>query len=86
MNSLEYYQCYVRAIMPECDDCGKHSQEVQDVYWHRWEEDSSWMGDDTGSVYEVEKYGVQVCRGCLRAYVSDGTDESYFSQCASGMA
>jgi hypothetical protein len=27
-----------------------------------------------------------VCRGCLRAYVSDGTDESYLSQCASGMA
>jgi len=79
MNGLEYYQCYVRAIMPECDDCGKHSQEVQDVNWHLW-------GDDAVSVYEVEKYGVQVCRGCLRAYVSDGTDESYFSQCASGMA
>ena len=83
MNGVEYYQCYVRAIMPECDDCGKHSQEVQDVNWHIWGDE--WYSD-SGEAHTVDKYGVQVCRGCLRAYMDDGTDDVYFRQLTSGMA
>ena len=79
-------KCYRRHyewVYEQCADCDKRSPDVQDLDWHIW-------GRYIEVEFEVfdlrERHGRSVCLDCLRAYVSDGTDESYFSQCASGMA